>query len=93
MAEGVAADRVTIVRSADVRYVGEGHEVNVAVPNDLKGREAIEFMWDAFHNVHDETFGFHYRGHQDVELVNLRVQAVGEAHRPKQAENGWRQRP
>ena len=28
------------------------------------------------------TFGFNYEGEQDVELVNLRVQAVGMQHRP-----------
>jgi N-methylhydantoinase A len=85
-AEGVDADRIVIARSADVRYVGEGHEVNVAIPIGLKGKEAIDFMWDDFHRVHEETFGFHYRGVQDVELVNLRIQAVGEAQRPADIE-------
>jgi len=32
--------------------------------------------------VHQQTFGFAYEGQQDVELVNLRVQAVGKVHRP-----------
>jgi N-methylhydantoinase A len=86
ISEGVSEDRIAVQRSADVRYVGEGHEVNVAIPDNLQGEDAIAFMWDDFHRVHDETFGFHYRGTQDVELVNLRVQAVGQAHRPKQAE-------
>ena len=40
-------------------------------------------MWDEFHNVHDRTFGFNYRGQQDVELVNLRVRAVGTQSRPQ----------
>ncbi len=86
--EGVAGDRISIRRSADVRYVGEGHECSVAIPNGLAGDDAITFMWNDFHRIHDETFGFDYRETQDVELVNLRVQAVGEAHRPKQME--WR---
>ena len=85
-AEGVDADQIKIARSADVRYVGEGHEVNVTIPVSLKGKEAIDFMWDDFHRVHEETFGFHYRGVQDVEMVNLRVQAVGEAQRPADLE-------
>ena len=37
----------------------------------------LDFMWEEFHEVHDRTFGFNYRGQQDVELVNLRVRAVG----------------
>ena len=86
LSEGVERDRISIQRSADVRYVGEGHEVTVAIPSGLEGNDAIRFMWDDFHRVHEETFGFHYRGKQDVELVNLRIQAVGEAHRPAQSE-------
>ncbi len=86
LSEGVPAERITITRSADVRYVGEGHEVNVAIPSGLAGQEAIHFMWDDFHRVHEETFGFHYKSVQDVELVNLRVQAVGEAQRPTDLE-------
>ena len=46
-----------------------------------RGRRSTH-MWREFHKVHDRTFGFHYEGQQDVELVNLRVQAVGAQHRP-----------
>ena len=77
--EGVAADRIQLMRSADMRYVGEGHEVNVLIPDGYAGAAALDHAWQAFHDVHFETFGFDYRGEQDVELVNLRVQAVGEA--------------
>src|SRR5262249_7755540 len=82
-AEGVPRDRIALHRSADLRYVGEGHEVQVDVPDGLDGDKAIEAMWSGFHRVHRETFGYDYEGEQDVELVNLRVQAVGVAHRPK----------
>lgn len=82
-AEGVEEGRIRLKRLADMRYVGEGHEVLVAVPEGLTGDAAINHVWAAFHEVHFETFGFDYRGEQDVELVNLRVQAVGEANRPE----------
>ncbi|MBT6537348.1 MAG: hydantoinase/oxoprolinase family protein [Rhodospirillaceae bacterium] len=84
--EGVAPDAISLIRSADARYVGEGHEVNVLIPSGLKGQEAIDFMWKDFHRVHDETFGFGYEGEQDVELVNIRVEATGFVHRPKDFE-------
>ena len=80
--EGVAPDAIALERSADVRYVGEGHEVLVTIPPGLTGRQAVDHMWSAFHRVHDETFGFHYEGGQDVEVVSLRVQAIGRMHRP-----------
>lgn len=80
--EGVKKEDVQLVRSADMRYVGEGHEVNVSVPDGMIDTDAINHIWDEFHKVHFETFGFDYRDEQDVELVNLRIQAVGEASRP-----------
>ncbi|MEO5321892.1 hydantoinase/oxoprolinase family protein [Mesorhizobium sp. CC13] len=81
-AEGIAEDKIEIRRVADVRYFGEGHEVQVDIPSDLGGEAAIAHLFKDFHRVHDQTFGFHYEGEQDVEVVNLRVQAVGVQHRP-----------
>ncbi len=81
--EGIDEAHIKIVHVADVRYFGEGHEVQVTIPADLTGEQAVAHMWKQFHTVHDETFGFQYEGEQDVELVNLRVQAVGEQHRPE----------
>ena len=82
-AEGVAEDAIQVARSADVRYVGEGHEVSVAVPPELAADAAVLHVWSEFHNVHMRTFGFAYEGSQDVELVNLRIQATGRIHRPR----------
>ncbi len=81
-AEGVPREGIVLERSADARYVGEGHEVLVALPAGLTGAAAVEHMWSTFHRVHDDTFGFHYEGSQDVEVVSLRVQAIGRMHRP-----------
>jgi len=82
-AEGIPKDAIAIHFVADVRYFGEGHEVHVEIPNALSGQAALDFMWEEFHKVHDRTFGFNYRGQQDVELVNLRVRAVGTQNRPQ----------
>jgi N-methylhydantoinase A len=81
-AEGIAREDIALHLLADVRYFGEGHEVGVEIPERLSDQAAVTVMWDQFHEVHDRTFGFHYRGQQEVELVNLRVRAVGRQHRP-----------
>ena len=81
-AEGVAPADIALIRSADLRYVGEGHEVPVSIPQGLTGEAAAAHMWAEFHRVHEHTFGFEYEGEQDVEVVNLRVQAVGQVNRP-----------
>ena len=82
-AEGVAREAIDLFRSADVRYVGEGHEVPVPIPSGTTGVDAVQTMWRDFHKVHESTFGFHYEGRQDVEVVSLRIQAVGRVHRPE----------
>ena len=82
-AEGISQERIKLVYVADMRYLGEGHEVQVNVPDGCKKPEMVKFVWDKFHQVHDETFGFQYEGEQDVEIVNLRVQAIGEQYRPE----------
>ena len=81
--EGINRKNITIEFVADVRYFGEGHEVQVRIPNGVSGKNAINFMWKQFHKEHDKSFGFHYEGKQDVELVNLRVRAIGVQNRPK----------
>ncbi|ODN71110.1 hypothetical protein [Methylobrevis pamukkalensis] len=81
--EGVPQERIRTHRIADVRYFGEGHEVQVDVPDDLDGPAAVAHVFKQFHRVHEDTFGFHYEGEQDVEIVNLRLQAVGLQSRPE----------
>ncbi len=93
MAEGVPPGKIALNRAADVRYAGEGHEVPVEVPPGVTGPAAVEAVWSNFHRVHSESFGFAYEGEQDVELVNLRVQAVGEVNRPEAREKPNSGRP
>jgi N-methylhydantoinase A len=81
--EGIPKEAIAIHAIADVRYFGEGHEVHVEIPPGLSDYAALDFMWEEFHKVHDRTFGFNYRGQQDVELVNLRVRATGKQSRPQ----------
>lgn len=80
--EGVAEARIRLLRSADARYVGEGYEVPVPIPEGLEGEAAVKRAFTDLHDVHERTFGYSYRGKQIVEIVNLRVQAIGETFRP-----------
>ena len=83
MAEGVAQEDIAIKRSSDMRYVGEGHEIAVDVPAGVSGTAAVDHLWRQFHRTHERNFGFQYEGEQDVEVVNLRIEAVGNVHRPQ----------
>ena len=71
--EGVTAPRLE--RSVDMRYVGQSFEINV--PFDGNWRLVI----GEFHARHGQRYG-HAHPDEPVELVNLRVRAVGETRKP-----------
>jgi N-methylhydantoinase A len=85
--EGVAEDKMILKRIVDARYFGEAHEVQVPIPDAKIDAAALPGLIDRFHDVHDRVYGYAYRGEQPIELVNLRVQAVGVVHRPTLAPN------
>lgn len=64
---GTAPD---LVRSLDIRYRGQGYELNV--PLDETG---IEVGIEAFHALHAKRYGFS-DPRRPVEIVNVRVRAV-----------------
>lgn len=79
--EGVPAERVELARGADMRYEGEGYEVAVTLASGT-GTQTLGDAADAFHKEHERLYGFSYPGKQNVELVNLRVQAIGRTYQP-----------
>jgi N-methylhydantoinase A len=81
--DGIASDRIRLVREADVRYAGQSMEVRVHAPAGPVNPEFLAGLFEAFHTAHAKTFGYHYSGQQKVELVNLRVSGFGLIDRPQ----------
>jgi len=52
-------------RSLDLRYRGQGYELNIPAGSDLSGR---------FHAEHQRRYGYHHAG-REIELVTLRLRA------------------
>ena len=67
----------------DLRYVGQYHEVSVAVTT-VQLREADwEAIRAAFHDRHDRLYGYALRDEgAGVELVSVRLSAFGETDKP-----------
>jgi N-methylhydantoinase A len=65
--EGIAADRVVVHRSADLRYVGQNYELEVVCEGGGPTMRA------AFEHRHRQLYG--YATGEDVEAINLRVVA------------------
>jgi N-methylhydantoinase A len=75
--EGVPPERIRMERFMDMRYVGQHHEVTVGVPGGWLGPEAAPAIAEAFHQVHERLYTYSEPGNE-IEVVNLRVTAIGE---------------
>ena len=72
-----SASRV-FVRSVDLRYFGEGQEMRVNIPPAETFAEATRLAVDRFHEEYKLQFDFNYENQTPVEMVNLRLTAIGE---------------
>jgi N-methylhydantoinase A len=77
------ADR-RMLRSADLRYHGQSFELSVTVPPGPLSAADLERLRTEFHRSHERAYG--YAAPDDpVELVNLRLAAVGVTPKPRRA--------
>jgi N-methylhydantoinase A len=75
--EGFSGEAVRLVRSADLKVVGQTYELNVLWPQAGQvTRQGIEALVTAFGRVYRERYAFLFEG-EPIELVNLRLAAVG----------------
>ncbi|GFN33157.1 hydantoinase/oxoprolinase family protein [Paenibacillus xylaniclasticus] len=67
---------ISLQRVAECRYLGQGYELRVTVPNGKLTPEAFEKIKEDFHRTHLEFFGKDYK-ETAIEIVNIRVEGVG----------------
>ncbi len=76
--EGLPPERVTFLRSLDMRYAGQEHTVSVPVPD---GVSAVAELEGRFHELHERLYTF--RLDSPVEVVNFRLAGVAAVPKPK----------
>jgi N-methylhydantoinase A len=75
--EGFSGDAVRLVRSADLKVMGQTYELTVALPQTGPvTRDGIEALVDSFGRLYRERYAFFFEG-EPIELVNLRLAASG----------------
>lgn len=75
--EGFSADAVRLVRSADLKVVGQTYELNIVLPQaGPVTAEGIDLLVAAFGRLYRERYAFFFEG-EPIELVNLRLAAIG----------------
>jgi N-methylhydantoinase A len=85
-AERVAEDRVVFARSADMRYAGQEHTVNVPAPSGELDQAAHDELERAFHELHEQLYTF--RQESPIEFVNFRVAGFVTVAKPELARIG-----
>ena len=83
-AQGISEDDIEVQRSADMRYLDQVYEVNIAVPDPSLEDGAFLSEWSGnFHQRYQELFSYHQQD-QEVRLVTLRVTMMGRLSRISQ---------
>ena len=75
-AGGVSGDRVEVVRTADMRYVGQGHEIRVPLPEGSLEEQAHAALQEAFDAAYRRSYGRLCEG-VPVEAIHWRVTVSG----------------
>ena len=70
-ADGVADTDIEVTAALDARYVGQGYELRVRLPERRFTSAALE----EFHHLHEQEYGHAFL--DPIEIVNLRVTAIG----------------
>jgi N-methylhydantoinase A len=80
--EGVAASQQRLLRSVDLRYQGQSHELSLPVPSGPLTPPHLASLCEQFHAAHTRAYG--YAAAEDpIELVNVRLTALGVSPKPR----------
>ena len=79
--QGVPDKHIEVTRSADMRYLGQAHVVNLTIPLGSIDEATLCSAEAAFHRRHRELYTFAVE-EEIVELVHLRVRVTGLISRP-----------
>src|SRR5712692_5484879 len=73
---GLSSKQISYQRTADMRYVGQGHEVSVPLPSGALGPQHLPQLSGAFEEIYKTLYG--RKGPQvPLEVINWRVVASG----------------
>jgi N-methylhydantoinase A len=79
--EHVPPEKMSFLRQADLRYLGQAYELTIPAPKRVNG-ESLAATVIAFHRRHNEVYGYSADG-EPIELVNLRLRAIGGIPKPE----------
>jgi len=79
--ERVPEKDILLLRSMDLRYLGQGYELELPIPNRDYNKKDLESFCHEFSQLHRERYGY-AMAEDTVEIVNLRLTAIGGLSKP-----------
>jgi N-methylhydantoinase A len=79
--EGIPPERMEFIPSADLRYLGQTHELNVVLPADPSVAQAG--LAQLLHEAHLKEFGHAPDENTPLEVVNIRLACLGLLDQPQ----------
>ncbi len=87
--EHVKKDDIIFQRSADLRYEGQGYELELTIPNiEQYSVQDLRAICRDYSSTHKDKYGYAMED-EVVEIVNIRLTAIGLLSKPKLAEEPW----
>jgi N-methylhydantoinase A/oxoprolinase/acetone carboxylase beta subunit len=83
--DGRSDDEISIEWAADLRYQGQSYELKIPIGSKDFDERSIDELRESFHRSHEREFGHHFPDFE-IELVNLRLTAVGSLPHPDHTE-------
>ncbi|WP_234031436.1 hydantoinase/oxoprolinase family protein [Lentibacillus cibarius] len=74
--DGISQGDITYERIAECRYIGQGFELRVPIPEGKLTKQSIEEIVSGFHSMHKQEYGHHFP-ENTVELISLDIVAIG----------------
>jgi len=88
--ERISPERRRTEIRLDCRYIKQYHEVSLPVARDLIDSRDAAGIARAFHAEHNRLFGYSLMQEATpIEIINVRVQAIGATDRPAYREEPW----
>lgn len=76
--QGVERESITLIRSADLKVLGQTYELSLPLPGagPVDGHSIADLL-DSFSRLYRERYAYFFEG-EPIEIVNLRVAALGQ---------------
>jgi N-methylhydantoinase A/oxoprolinase/acetone carboxylase beta subunit len=74
--DGLSSERIGASRTADCRYVGQGYELRVPVPDGPIDVGWLSEVVECFQAAHERTYFTRFEG-TDIQIINVNVTGLG----------------